>query len=128
MKLYYPALVYDVEDGSINLMMPDFPDCFAGGPTLEQAVKSAEGVMGLYLRRNNGKKPAPRASKLDQINFPECGASAIILIGLDDPNRVGRYNVMLPVDLVAQIDAACDNRSAFLAQAAQEKLARASQI
>jgi len=68
--------------------------------------------------------PIPDPSTLDEVMADRKNQDAIVLLvpGPRVKPRVARVNVTLPEALLACIDAVADNRSAFLARAAQKAL------
>jgi predicted RNase H-like HicB family nuclease len=104
---------------------PDFPGCVSAGHTLEEArIMAAEALTGHVATMREFGDPLPAPSDLDAIMADPDNADAIAFI-VTVP-EVGaksvRVQVTLPEDLLAQIDAATDNRSAFLARAARRAL------
>jgi predicted RNase H-like HicB family nuclease len=121
----YIALLRKDESSDYGVDFPDFPGCVSAGHTLEEArIMAAEALTGHVATMREFGDPLPAPSDLDAIMADPDNADAIAFI-VTVP-EVGaksvRVQVTLPEDLLAQIDAATDNRSAFLARAARRAL------
>lgn len=106
---------------------PDVPGCITAGHTIEEAkAMAAEALAGhLELLAEQGL-PVPPPSSLDALLAdPHRGDAVMVLIDASpDLLKTERVNVMIPRHLLGRIDAASGgNRSRFLAEAAEEKLA-----
>lgn len=127
MRTLFPAIVDRAEDGTYGVVFPDVEGCSSGGDTLEEAVKNAEEALAQHLdvmNENGLAMPAP--SELAQIAAEKPDDSAaLILVEARVPERVVRINITIDPALLERIDAESKNRSAWLANAAREKLARA---
>ena len=70
------------------------------------------------------RTPLPAPSPLDKVMATAANRQAVAFL-VDAPTRTPRpvrVNVMLPADLVTEIDNVATNRSAFLADAARARL------
>ena len=104
---------------------PDFPGCVTAGHTLDEARKMAAEALALHIEGMRQDHEAfPASSPLDVVmeNPENRDAVAFLVEAAALPARPVRINVMLPEDLVAQIDRVTRNRSQFLAEAARSKL------
>ncbi len=121
----YIALLRKEKKSHYGVDFPDFPGCISAGKTLEEArIMAAEALGGhVSMMRDEGLEiPAP--SDLDAIvSDPDNAGAVPFLVTIPDrASRVKRVQVTLPDDLLQQIDAVTDNRSAFLARAARREL------
>lgn len=121
----YIALLRKEKKSDYGVDFPDFPGCVTAGRTLEEArIMAAEALSGhVAMMRDEGLEiPAP--SDLDAImGDPENKGAVPFLVTIPDrSSRAKRVQVTLPSDLLDQIDAVTDNRSAFLARAARREL------
>lgn len=121
----YIALLRKEKKSDYGVDFPDFPGCVTAGRTLEEArIMAAEALGGhAAMMRDEGLEiPAP--SDLDAImGDPENKGAVPFLVTIPDrASRAKRVQVTLPSDLLDQIDAVTDNRSAFLARAARREL------
>jgi predicted RNase H-like HicB family nuclease len=125
--IYFPAIVETGEEPGYSVFFPDLPGLASAGESLQAAAKNAEEALRghLELMVEEGL-PIPEPSELDRIERdPEVREVARLLVrGSLPSDRVLRVNVTLPEDLVERIDAVTRNRSRFLAEAAEQKLAR----
>lgn len=122
----YMALLRKEEGSDYGVDFPDFPGCVTAGSTLEEArMMAAEALAGhVAVMREHGEDiPAP--SDLDKImaDAENSDGVAFLVTIPDAAVRSKRVQVTLPEDLLDQIDAVTDNRSAFLAKAARRELA-----
>jgi len=122
----YIALLRKEDGSDYGVDFPDFPGCATAGSTLEEArIMASEALAGhVSVMREHGEDiPAP--TDLDTIMADQDNADAVaFLVTIPDAAvRAKRVQISLPEDLLAQIDAVTDNRSAFLARAARKELA-----
>ena len=121
----YIGIVHKDEGSDFGVSFPDFPGCVSAGSTLDEAARmAAEALAGhiALMIRDGDDIPAP--SDLDTImGDPDHadGVAILVPVALDGTKPV-RVNVMLPSDLLAEIDRVTKNRSRFLAEAARKAL------
>ena len=131
----YVALV-DGHAGAIGVVVPDLPGCSSGGATIDEALRNAQEAVGLWVDEmlaQGGKVPAPRPLETAFAD-PEIAAAlsegaALALVPLvRDSGRAARANISIDAGLLDAIDEAAAarglTRSAFLASAAREKIAK----
>lgn len=135
MTTQYVAIVEKDPGSAFGVWFPDVEGCFSAGETLAEAAANA----ALALRQHaealeSAGRPVAAARPLDEVRNDEdvrdalaAGAVLIAVPLLSDAGRTVRINVSLDKGLVDQIDDAAAarglTRSAFLAQAAREKIA-----
>lgn len=106
---------------------PDVPGCVSAGRTMEEArAMAAEALAGHMAVLQETGQPAPAPSTLDALrDDPNRGDAVVVVVDLEpDLLKSERINVMIPRHLLGRIDAAAGgNRSRFLAEAAEMKLA-----
>jgi predicted RNase H-like HicB family nuclease len=121
----YIALIRKDPASDFGVEFPDFPGCVSAGRDLDEARRMAAEALALHIQgmREDGA-PLPSPSSLDTImNDPaHKDAVAFLVDSVGAPPRGMRLNVILPEDLVREIDRTTRNRSRFLAEAAREKL------
>lgn len=134
MSAHYVAVIEKDADSAYGVWFPDVEGCFSAGDTLEEAVANAAGALRQHVEvLESAGKPVPAARPIDDILPDEDVATAVetgaVLFAVPlfaDAGRTVRINVSLDKGLVDQIDAAALarglTRSAFLAQAAREKI------
>jgi predicted RNase H-like HicB family nuclease len=134
--MHYVAVIEKEENSAFGVWFPDVEGCFSAGETLEEAVANA----GVALRQHveaveSAGRKVPAARAIDDIlgeeDVTEAIAAGAVLFAvplLADAGRTVRINISLDKALVDQIDVAATarglTRSAFLAQAAREKIGR----
>lgn len=129
MANYYIALI-DREGKNHGVVFPDFPGCVSVGDSLDEAIANAADALAHHvelMRRDGDPIPAPRtldeikAAREDWIEWEGAVVAAVPLI--DVKGKSVRVNITLDEGLLKEIDAASDNRSGFIAQAAMGRLA-----
>jgi predicted RNase H-like HicB family nuclease len=127
--IYFPAIVEGGVHGGYSVFFPDLPGLASAGDTLQEAaLHAAEGLRGHVQLMIEEGQAVPAASELDAIaRDPEVIEAARILVPVEVPSsRVLRVNITLPEDLLRRIDQRSDNRSRFLAEAAERALGGAA--
>ena len=131
----YVAVIEKEPDSAFGVWFPDVEGCFSAGDTLDEAVANAVAALRQHAEavESAGRRvPLPRS--IDEVLRDEDVAASIeggaVLFAvplLADAGRTVRINISLDKALVDQIDTAASarglTRSAFLAQAAREKIA-----
>lgn len=128
--MYYTAAVHKDEASDYSVTVPDIPGCFSAGDTMAKALlETKEAIQGhLGILAEDGENiPVPGDMSEHQANADYAGA-IWCLVYVDIAPYLGKsekINVTLPTIISAKIaKAGIGNRSAFLAEAAAEKLAR----
>jgi predicted RNase H-like HicB family nuclease len=124
----YIAYLRKDADSDYGVEFPDLPGCFSAASTMEEAqAMAAEALAGHVAVLQEEKMPVPAPSTIDQLrNDPNRGEAVLFLVDLDpDLLKSERVNVMIPRNLLGRIDAVAGsgNRSRFLVEAAEERLA-----
>jgi predicted RNase H-like HicB family nuclease len=124
--IHFPAIVEGGRKAGFSVFFPDLPGLASAGDTMQDAALQAEEALQLHIDGmliDGETLPEPRS--LDRIpRDPAVKEVARILVRVDVPStKALRLNVTLPEDLVHRIDAHANNRSRFLAEAAERALA-----
>jgi predicted RNase H-like HicB family nuclease len=134
MSMRYVAVVEKETDSAFGVWFPDVDGCFSAGETLEEAVANAAAALRQHteaLESAGRQMPAPRnvddvLGDKDVKASLKRGAVLFAVPLLADAGRTVRINISLDKSLVDQIDIAASarglTRSAFIAQAAREKI------
>ena len=133
--MHYVAVIEKEPDSAFGVWFPDVEGCFSAGETVDEAAANAAAALRQHAEavESSGQRMLA-ARAVDAVLRDEDVAAAIeagaILFAvplLADAGRTVRINISLDKALVDQIDAAATarglTRSAFLAQAAREKIA-----
>ena len=124
----FVGIVHKGKKTDYGVCFPDFPGCITAGTTLDEAMEMArEALSGHIEVMYEYNDPLPtQAMTLDQAKKHEFAKGATMFIAVEAPlpSKPIRVNVMLDSNLLERIDRFADNRSAFLAQAARNELAR----
>lgn len=131
----YVALV-DGKAGAYGVVVPDLPGCTSAGRTTDEALRNAVEAVRLWAEdaRTDGEKlPRPRSLEVlrgDPLIAEAIaeGAAVAIVPLLQDSGRPAKANLSLDAGLLNAIDEAAGahglTRSAFIASAAREKIAK----
>lgn len=132
---YYLGVVEKDPDSAWSMWFPDMPGCFPATDEFEDLPRGAAELLREHveaLERHGIAVPEPRPvmeamADRDVRRSLKAGATTLLVPLLADPGRTVRVNVTVERGLLDQIDEAAEarglTRSAFLAQAAREKIA-----
>jgi predicted RNase H-like HicB family nuclease len=132
--MHYVAVIEKDADSAFGVWFPDVEGCFSAGETIEEAVANAAAALRQHVEAvESAGRRVPTARTIDDVlrdgdvvTATEAGAVLFAVPLLADAGRTVRINISLDKSLVDQIDAAAAarglTRSAFLAQAAREKI------
>jgi predicted RNase H-like HicB family nuclease len=128
----YIALFEQGQNGGYSVVFPDVPGVVTAGDDFDETLRMAHEALAFHIdgmRENGENVPEPRSLekiKSEWEDWPEWESDGGFLIVpvtlLPSPQKSIRIDAMLPERLVARIDAAAKNRSAFLASAAEYML------
>ena len=123
----YIAYLRKERDSDYGVEFPDLPGCVSAGRTLEEAkAMAAEALAGHVRTLQDLEQPVPPPATLDALAEDAHRGDALMLLVELDPDllKSERVNVMIPRHLLGRIDAVSGgNRSRFLVEAAEQKLA-----
>ena len=134
MSTHYVAVVEKDADSAFGVWFPDVEGCFSAGETLEEAVANAAAALRQHAEAlESAGQQVPPARAADAVLHDKdvkasikTGAVLFAVPLLADAGRTVRINISLDKALVDQIDDAASarglTRSAFIAQAAREKI------
>lgn len=85
MKLVYPACMYEEDDGSYSVEIPDLKGCCTQGNTLQEALEMAQdAALGWILTSIEDDEEIPQASKIEDIKLEnENGFKTLLLLDID---------------------------------------------
>jgi predicted RNase H-like HicB family nuclease len=125
------ALIHE-EAGSFGISFPDFPGCIATGRSEDEVLRRGAQALAFHVEgmiEDGDKLPQLRslAELRSDPDFREDSADAIIaVVDFDPPGRAIRVNISMEERLLESVDraaaAAGQSRSAFLADAARQRL------
>lgn len=119
------ALLRKEATSDFGVDFPDFPGCVTAGLTLEQARLMAAEALALHIEgmvEDGASIPTPSPLDIIMDDIMNRDAVAFLVETATRPVKAVRVNVMLPEDVVREIDRLTNNRSRFLADAARAKL------
>ena len=130
---YYVGIV-DGKRKTWGVRLPDFPGCYGGGSTPEQAVADVTRALREFVAHMVADcQPIPTPRDLnDVLNDLEArgepGGAAVYVPLLLDKSRSVRANISLDAGLLEQIDEEAKRRgltrSSFIASAVRKKIER----
>ena len=134
MSTHYVAVVEKDADSAFGVWFPDVEGCFSAGDTLDEAAANAGAALRQHAEAlESAGRDVPDARDVEAVlrdkdvkAAVKAGALLFAVPLLADAGRTVRINVSLDKALVDQIDEAAEarglTRSAFIAQAAREKI------
>jgi predicted RNase H-like HicB family nuclease len=134
MSTHYVAVVEKEADSAFGVWFPDVEGCFSAGDSLDEAVSNAATALRQHMEAlESAGLRIPAARDVDAVLRDKdvkaalkTGALLFAVPLLADAGRTVRINISLDKALVDQIDEAASarglTRSAFIAQAAREKI------
>ena len=121
----YIGIVHKDKGSDYGVSFPDFPGCITAGTTPEEAYAMAEEALQFHIEGmlEDGDK-IPRPTSFENAKAKGLFADALLqfMINVRLPGKVKRVNIAMDENLLDDIDSVTRNRSAFLAEAAREKL------
>ncbi len=118
----YIALIHKDADSDYSVSFPDFPGCVTAGATIDEARALAAEALAFHvegMREDGEELPAPSPMDAVMTERENREAVAFLVTLPDQAERHVRIQVTMAEGLVREIDARTDNRSKFLAAAAQ---------
>lgn len=131
----YVAVIHKDKDSAYGVSFPDCPGCFSAGDTMAEAVRNAVEALRTWAEAMTSEGhdvPAPR--DLDKVLVdPDViadlaeGATTMLIPMLAEFAPRKPYTIKMAADLMTTVDVQAKargmTRSAFLAKAAQDKIA-----
>ena len=131
---YYLGVVEKDADSAYGMWFPDMPGCFPAADEFDDLPRVAAELLRQHVEalESNGRAVSEPRSVSEAMGDRDVrkalkgGATTMLVPLLADPGRTVRVNVTVERGLLEQIDEAATRRgltrSAFLAQAAREKI------
>jgi len=132
---YYLGIIEKDADSAWGMWFPDMPGCFPATDEFDDLPRAAAELLRQHVEAMESHGiavPEPRLTVEAMVDKEvrrslKAGATTMLVPLLADPGRTVRVNVTVERGLLEQIDEAAESRgltrSAFLAQAAREKIA-----
>lgn len=114
-------------DHGLGVFFPDVPGCVSSGESLFAAMENGERALAAHIEllAQEGEE-IPESSSEVAVD-DDVDVVSYFLAHVELPGRTVRLNVTMDEGLVARIDRVARNRSAFLAEAARERLRELAQ-
>jgi predicted RNase H-like HicB family nuclease len=119
--------VVECGEHGFGVFFPDVPGCVSSGDSLFAAMVNGERALAAHveLLAQEGEEIPESSSKVAVDD--DVDVASYFLAHVELPGRTVRLNVTMDEGLVARIDRVARNRSAFLAEAARERLRELAQ-
>lgn len=122
----FVGIIHKEKTSDYGVSFPDFPGCISAGKTMQEAYEMGrEALRGHIAAMMEYSEELPkRPITLDEAKKHEFARNAETFFMVDAylPSRKKRTNITLDIDVIKEINMVTDNLSAFLQEAAIEKL------
>ena len=122
----FVGIIHKDKRSDYSICFPDFPGCITAGATMQEAfIMAQEALQGHIDAMQEYKEPLPLIPlSLDEaVKHPLAkGALTFFMVEAELPSKPVRVNVMMDEGLLKRIDRVASNRSAFIADAARDRL------
>jgi len=123
------GIIHKDKTSDFGVSFPDFLGCVTAGSTMQEAYLMAQEALQAHIDvcAEYHEYIPSRSMTLDDVAAHELAKNAVAFINVSArlPGRTRRINISLDEEIIQDIDAVSNNRSAFLAQAARDKLQQA---
>jgi predicted RNase H-like HicB family nuclease len=126
----YPVAVHRDAGTDFGVSVPDLPGCFSAGSTFDEALDSVREAILCHIEGLfQDKEPLPSPLLIDEHmqnpDYADVLSWAVVEVDISAlSGKTKRVNITIPEGILSRIDEVSDNRSAFLAEAAIEKMSR----
>lgn len=120
--------VIELGEKGFGVFFPDIPGCVSAGGSLFEAMANGEQALAAHIELlvQEGEE-VPEAST--EVSVAEdIEVASYFLTHVELPGKSVRLNITMDEGLVARIDRVASNRSAFLAEAARERLREIAEV
>ncbi len=124
---HYIGIIHKDPDSAYGISFPDFPGCISAGDTLQEVMTMGAEALAFHIEAmTEDGETIPEPSEIDKVMAdPDFRDGVAVLVPAEEiGDHAVRVNISLPERLLRRIDAASDNRSRFLAEAAERALAK----
>ena len=122
----FVGIIHKDKKSDFGVSFPDFPGCISAGASLQEAYEMGKEALRGHIEtmQKYGDSLPVRPMTLDQAQAHKLAKNALTFFMVDAyvPARARRINVTIDGSVIEAIDAVSANRSAFLEEAAKEKL------
>lgn len=123
---HFVGIIHKEKNGDYGVSFPDFAGCISAGKTLQEAYEMAREALRGHIATmvEYGDKLPAKAMTLDEAKkHPSAkNAETFFLVDAYLPSKKKRTNITLDIDVISAINSVTGNLSAFLQEAAIEKL------
>ena len=128
----FVGIIHKEKNSDYGVSFPDFPGCVTAGVTMQDAYEMAAEALQAHIdvMAEYGDAFPEKPLTLDEAKKQPLNknSQAFFMVEAQLPSKPKRINIMLDESLISRIDAIANNRSAFLAEAAIQKLRDQSSV
>lgn len=122
----FVGIIHKDKGSDYSVSFPDFPTCISAGKTLQEAYQMGREALNGHIKtmQEYGDALPEAPLSLDAAKNHEMadGAETFFLVEAHLPSKKKRTNITLDTDVINAIHGVTGNLSAFLQEAALEKL------
>ncbi len=122
----FVGIIHKEKTSDYGVSFPDFPGCISAGKTMQEAYEMGrEALRGhIATMTEYGEVLPKKPITLDEARNHKLAKNAETFFMVDAylPSKKKRTNITIDVDIIKEINMVTDNLSAFLQEAAIEKL------
>jgi predicted RNase H-like HicB family nuclease len=125
----YIGIIHKDTRSDYGISFPDFPGCVSAGSDLDEVRRMGQEALAFHIEGMLADdEPVPAPSSLEEVMRHANNRSgvAVLVDAPAMPDKAIRVNVTLPERLLKRIDAVAENRSRFLARAAEREISLAA--
>ncbi len=123
---HFVGIIHKDEGSDYGVIFPDFAGCVSAGKTLQKAYDMANEALRGHITTmvEYGDELPEKPMTLDEAKKHKSAKNAETFFMVDAhlPSKKKRTNITLDIDVIKSINAVTNNLSAFLQEAAIEKL------
>lgn len=98
MKVIYPVLFYEEQEGNYSVFVPDLDNASTCGNTLEEAMNMAEDLIaGIVLDKMEEGKKIPKANKIEDMDYEKLEKE----LDIENWDYVSKFKTYVDVDISA---------------------------
>lgn len=122
----FVGIIHKEKTSDYGVSFPDFPGCISAGKTMQEAYEMGREALRGHIATmiEYGEVLPKKPITLDEAKKHEFAKNAETFFMVDAylPSKKKRTNITIDVDIIKEINMVTDNLSAFLQEAAIEKL------
>ena len=119
------AAIFEPKNGKVYVSFPDLPGCVTSGKDVNDAYDMAIDAANLWMTSavEDQHEPAPKATPVEQLKFPEGSWTMLIQVDTEDYlRRTETKAVRRTVSIPSWMDQIAQNRGISLSKVLQDAL------